>query len=86
VNILYLFLMDEKIQYNRIGPVMVEKGVRNKELADYLGVTEHTVSRWRTNDQQPSIEMLNRIANYLHVDVRILMVPNELPPVPLRKK
>lgn len=83
---LYLFLMGEKILYNRIAAEMVERGVKNKELAEYLGVKEHTVSRWRTNDQQPPLETLNRIALYLHIDVRNLLVPNKLPAVPVRKK
>ena len=84
-DILYLFPM-KKILYNRIGPEMVEKGVKNMELAEHLGVKTHTVSRWRTNDQQPSLETLNRVAEYLHIDVRILLVPNQLPAVPIRKK
>jgi transcriptional regulator with XRE-family HTH domain len=78
--------MGEKILYNRIAAEMVERGVKNKELAEYLGVKEHTVSRWRTNDQQPPLETLNRIALYLHIDVRNLLVPNKLPAVPVRKK
>jgi putative transcriptional regulator len=78
--------MSEKILHNRIAVVMVERGVRNKELAEYLGVKEHTVSRWRTNDQQPPLETLRRIALYLHCHICDLLVPNELPAVPIRKQ
>jgi len=78
--------MTEKILYNRIAAEMVERGVKNKELAEYLGVEEHTVSRWRTNDQQPSLQTLYKIALYLHMDVRNLLVPNRLPDDPVRGK
>jgi putative transcriptional regulator len=85
-DILYLFPMGEKIQYNRIAVVMVEEGIKNGELAEFCGVKEHTVSRWRTNDQQPPLAMLRRIALYAHRDVRDLLAPNQLPAVPVRKK
>lgn len=78
--------MAEKILYNRIAAQMVERGIKNKELAEYLGVKEHTVSRWRTNDQQPPLETLNKIALYLHMDWRNLLAPNKLPDVPVRGK
>jgi putative transcriptional regulator len=78
--------MAEKKLYNRIAAEMVERGIKNKELADYLGVKEHTVSRWRTNDQQPPVDTLNQIALYLHMNVRELLVPNKLPSVPVRGK
>lgn len=76
----------EKIKYNRLGAVMEEEEVKNKDLADHLGITPHAVSRWRTNDQQPTMENLFRAAEYLHRDVRDLLVPNKLPDVPVRKK
>jgi transcriptional regulator with XRE-family HTH domain len=78
--------MGEKILYNRIAVVMVEEGIKGRELAEFCGVKEHTVSRWRTNDQQPSLVMLHRIALYAHRDVRDLLVQNKLPTTPVRKK
>lgn len=83
---IYLSLMTDKILYNRIAVVMVEEGIKSSELAEFCGVEEHAVSRWRTNDQQPPLKMLNRIALYAHRDVRDLLMPNQLPAVPVRKK
>lgn len=48
----------KKIEYNRIKVALVERKTTNKELASYLGVEPATVSRWCTNDSQPSIAKL----------------------------
>jgi transcriptional regulator with XRE-family HTH domain len=60
---------------NRIKAVLAEEGKTNKELADQLKVAEPTVSRWCTNKQQPSLEMLYEIAKVLKRDVRDFLVP-----------
>lgn len=67
----------KKLILNRIKAVLAEEGKTNKELADQLGVAEPTVSRWCTNTQQPSLEMLFEIARTLKRDVRDLLVPNK---------
>lgn len=69
------FLMAKTI-YNRLKAVLAEKGEKNKELAEHLGIANSTVSRWATNDAQPSIETLFKIADFLKVDVRTLLVSN----------
>lgn len=65
----------KKGHYNRIKAVLAEKGVTNKELAEALGIAPQTVSRWCTNDMQPSIEKLYSISKYLKTDVRELLIP-----------
>ncbi len=65
------------MDYNRIKAVLAEKKVTNNKLAELLGVAPQTVSRWCTNDQQPSIETLFAIATALDVDVRQLLVSNK---------
>ena len=62
-----------KIYYNRLKTVLEEKGVPNKKLAREMGVSEKTVSRWRNNVTQPSLELLYKIARYLQTDVRQLL-------------
>ncbi|MNK08284.1 helix-turn-helix protein [compost metagenome] len=58
---------------NRIKIVLVEQGRTNKWLADKIGKNTTTVSRWCTNDMQPSLETLLLIADALKVDVRELL-------------
>ena len=64
----------EKKNHNRIKAVLAEKNVSSKDLAKQLNKTESTVSRWCTNDVQPSIPVLSQIADILDVDVRELLV------------
>jgi len=61
------------IQLNRIKAVLAEKGKSNLWLAERLDKSATTVSRWCTNDNQPSVEMLYQIAKLLDVDIRELL-------------
>ena len=64
-------------KYNRIKVELTEADKLNSELAAYLGVHASTVSDWCTNTNQPSIKDLYRIAEFLKIDVRSLLVPNQ---------
>jgi len=66
--------MASKKIYNRIKSVLAEKGKTNLWLAETLGMNKTTVSKWCTNDGQPSMETLFEIAKALNVDVRELIV------------
>ncbi len=54
----------------------LERGKTKLWLAAELKENRTTVSKWCTNDIQPTMETLYRIANTLKVDVRELLVPN----------
>lgn len=62
------------MELNRLKVVLVEKKRTGKWLAEKLGKNEATVSRWCTNESQPSLETLVTIAKALNVDVRNLLV------------
>ena len=59
---------------NRIKVVLVEKKRPNKWLAEQMGVTPSTVSKWCTNSSQPDVASLLRIADLLEVDIKELIV------------
>jgi putative transcriptional regulator len=63
-----------KINLNRLKSVLAEKNKTSKELAAHLDKTESTVSRWCTNEVQPSIETLYDISKWLKMDIRELLV------------
>jgi Predicted transcriptional regulators len=69
------FLLMPQKNINRIRVVLAEKNLTNKWLADQLGVSEVTVSRWSKNLQQPAVEVFVEIADVLHVDIRDLFEP-----------
>ena len=61
---------------NRIRVVLAEKQITNRWLAEQLGVTDMTVSRWSTNKVQPSVSQLVEIAKLLEVDIKELIEVN----------
>lgn len=65
--------MAEKEIINRLRVIMADKNLTNQNLADKMGVSEITVSRWRTNTIQPSINQFIQIAHLLKVDIKDLL-------------
>lgn len=63
--------------YNRIKAVLAEKEKTNIWLAEKLGKNKTTVSKWCTNDVQPTMETLFDIADALDIDVRELLISNK---------
>ncbi len=65
---------------NRLKVVLAEQNRSNKWLAEQLSKTEATVSRWCTNESQPSIDTLTKIARLLNVDVREMLLSTKEKP------
>lgn len=61
------------MKINRLKVILAEKSKTNKWLAEQLGKSEVTISRWVTNEIQPSTETLVEIAKLLDVDVKDLL-------------
>jgi len=58
---------------NRLKLVLVEKKRTGLWLAEQLGVSNTTVSKWCSNVTQPSLPTLDRIAEILHCEKRDLI-------------
>ena len=63
---------------NRIKVVLVEQKKTGKWLADQLGKSTCTVSKWCQNTTQPDLLTLEQIAQLLEVDIRDLLVGTKL--------
>lgn len=61
-------------QINRLKVVLVEQNRTGKWLSETLEKNEATISRWCTNESQPSLETLIEIARALNVDVKDLLI------------
>ncbi len=62
---------------NRLKVVLVEKDKTGKWLAQQLGKSACTVSKWCQNTIQPDVKTLDKIAKLLDVDVKNLLNPTE---------
>jgi transcriptional regulator with XRE-family HTH domain len=69
--------MMAKKAINRLKIVLAEQRRTNKWLAEKLDKNTATISRWCTNEMQPSLESLVEISETLNVDVRMLLVSTE---------
>ena len=49
------------------------RGLNQVELAKKLSVTKQTVSNWENDNIQPSIDMLERIADFFNVSTDYLL-------------
>lgn len=58
----------------KIKVVLVERGRTGKWLAEQLGKSTCTVSKWCQNSIQPDVNTLAEIASLLNVDIRDLLV------------
>lgn len=61
------------MKINRLKIVLAEYSKTSKWLAKELGKSESTISRWCTNEVQPSIETLTEIAALLNIDIKELL-------------
>ncbi len=68
--------MERKL--NRIKIVLVEKDMSQTELAERLGRSFSSINSYCSNRKQPSLELLYRIANVLSVNIKDLIVDNEV--------
>ena len=62
---------------NRIKVVLVEQHKTGKWLAEQMGKSTCTVSKWRSNTVQPDLATLDKIATLLDVDRRDLIAPSK---------
>lgn len=53
---------------NRIRVALAEQNKTNRWLAEQMGKSEITISRWVQNKTQPSLEQLLQVAKFLSVD------------------
>lgn len=64
---------NQQMMLNRIKVVLAEKQRTNRWLAEQMGKSENTISRWCSNKSQPSLDMLVKVVELLNVDPRQLI-------------
>ena len=61
---------------NRIKAVLAEQEKTSKWLAEQVGNSACTVSKWCSNSVQPDLSTLDKISKLLDVSIRDLLVEN----------
>lgn len=77
VNKFYLrhrkFSEVHKIMYERLAELMEEKRITAYRLSQETGITQATLSRWKSGKNSPSSETLKILAKYFHVSTDYLL-------------
>ena len=68
-----MLIKQHLMKINRLKVILAEKEKTNKWLAEKLGKSEVTVSRWVRNKNQPSMETLLVISKLLDIDIKELL-------------
>ncbi|MBP8778035.1 MAG: helix-turn-helix transcriptional regulator [Bacteroidaceae bacterium] len=61
------------MELNRIKEVLDEKGIKQTWLAEKLGKSFSSINAYACNRQQPSLGVLNEIAEILQVNIKDLI-------------
>ena len=78
LNLQIIAIVMQMKRINRLKIVLAEQGKTGKWLAHALGKNESTVSRWCTNEVQPSVETLLTIAETLKIDIKELLCSTQI--------
>ena len=62
------------IQFSKIlRDLREERKIKQKELADIMGVSQATISMWEKNASEPDIDKIRRLSNYFGVSTDYLL-------------
>lgn len=59
--------------YERIFTLLKERGIQQKEIAEYLMISPSVLSDWKTGRVKPSAENISKIAELLNVSSDYLL-------------
>ena len=62
---------------NRVLELLNQKGLKQKDLASYLGTKPSTVNGWKEINRNPSSELIVRICEFLGVSYEYLLTGKE---------
>ncbi|MDH6535406.1 putative transcriptional regulator [Parabacteroides sp. PM5-20] len=65
----YFTKKNNLMELNRIKEILDEKGIKQTWLAEKLGKSFSSINAYACNRKQPSLEVLNQIAEILQVDM-----------------
>ena len=57
----------------RLSFIREDKDMKQSELATIIDVNQSTISRWEKSSEIPSLEKLNKIANYFNISLDYLL-------------
>jgi len=63
---------------NRIIGLLTERGIEQKTLSDYLGISAQAISQWKSGANKSYIRHINKIAEFFNVSADYLLGKDEI--------
>ena len=58
---------------DRVRELRLEKGLKQEEIANSLGVVRTTYTKYETGEREPSFEIMSKLANFFDVSIDYLI-------------
>ncbi len=68
---------NENIVLTNIFNLMKTKGIRQKDLADHLGISQNAVTQWKLHRTRSYMNYIDKIAEYFNVTTDELLYANK---------
>lgn len=69
-------------RYNRLATIMTEHRITNPMLAKHLNLSTTTISKWRSNAVQPSLEWITEMAKFFKIQAKEFVANQTFEPGP----
>ncbi len=66
---------------DKIAELRKQNGMSQEELADRMGISRQSVSKWESGQSQPEIEKLLQLSELFHVSTDYLLKEDTMPTV-----
>ena len=78
IGIIYIYNMSNNKFGVRLRELREERKVSQTQLANHLGYSQNTISRWETSDREPSLDDVIAVARFFNVTTDYLLGLTEL--------
>ena len=61
------------MQYRRLRDLREDNNLSQREIADFLGISQNTYSRYETSERSIPLDMISKLADYYNTSVDYLL-------------
>ena len=66
-------MRNEVLKYRRLRDLREDNNLSQKEIAEFLGITQNTYSRYETNERNIPLESISKLADFYKTSVDYLL-------------
>lgn len=70
---MWSILRNEVLRYRRLRDLREDRNLSQREIADFLKISQNTYSRYETNERGIPLELMSKLADFYETSVDYLM-------------